>query len=63
MYIGFMLETLELPMYIGLFVNDVKYKNSPYYRGSLLWDDRAVETKCCLNIIDYNNSLKEYQIY
>ena len=43
---------------------NVKYKNSPYYKGSLLWDTLPVETRQCLNIIDFRNSLKRiYRSY
>ena len=38
--------------------HNVKYSNSPYYKGSLLWHGLPDITKCCLNITDYNNSLK-----
>ena len=37
---------------------NVKYKNSPYYEGSLLWDTLPVATRQCLNSIDFRNSLK-----
>ena len=38
--------------------HNVKYKNSPYYKGSLSWETLPVVTRCCQNIIDYKNSLK-----
>ena len=44
--------------------HNVKYKNSPYYKGSLLWETLPVVTRCYLNIIDYTNSLTRiYTIY
>ena len=36
----------------------MKYKNSPYYRGPLIWDTLPVAIRCYLNITDYKNSLK-----
>ena len=39
----------------------MKYKNSPYYTGSLLWDNLPVDTKRCMNIIDLKKSIN--QIY
>ena len=38
--------------------HNVKYKNSPYYKGSLLWDSLPIATRRCLNIMDYKKSLK-----
>ena len=39
-------------------VYHVKYKNSPYYKGSLLWDNLPVLVKRSLNIIDFKNFIK-----
>ena len=36
----------------------MKYKNSPNYKGSLLWDTLPATTRCYLNITDYKDSLK-----
>ena len=41
--------------------HNVKYRNSPYYKGSLLWDTLSDMTKRCLNILDFKKSLN--QIY
>ena len=38
--------------------HNIKYKNSSYYKGSLLWDTLPVMTRNCLNVKDYLNSLK-----
>ena len=38
--------------------NNVKYKNSSYYKGSLLWDTLPASTRLCLDITDFRNSLK-----
>ena len=37
--------------------NNVKYKNSSYYKGSLSWDTLTATTRLCLNITDFRNSL------
>ena len=50
----------ELQMYIVLSVKNtmhVKYKNSPYYKGSLLWDSLPVMTRRGLNIKEYKKSI------
>ena len=39
--------------------HNVKYKNSPYYRESLLWDYLLITTRQCLNKLDYRKSLKK----
>ena len=39
--------------------HNVKYKNSPYYKGSLLWDTLPVDTR--RSILDFKKSIK--QIY
>ena len=41
--------------------HNVKYRNSPYYKGSLLWNTLPDMTKRCLNILDFKKSL--IQIY
>ena len=41
--------------------HNVKYKNSSYYKGSLLWDTLPVDTRRCMNILDLKKSIK--QIY
>ena len=38
--------------------HNIKYKNSSYFKGSLLWDMLPVMTRNCLNVSDYLNSLK-----
>ena len=38
--------------------NNVKYKNSPYYKGSLLWDTLPASARLSLNIMDFKKSLK-----
>ena len=38
--------------------HNVKYKNSSYFKGSLLWDTLPVQTRSCLNITDFRNSLR-----
>ena len=38
--------------------HNIKYKNSSYFKGSLLWDTLPVMTRNCLNVSDYLNSLK-----
>ena len=36
----------------------VKYKNSPYYKGSILWDELPVETRQCNSMLDFKKSLR-----
>ena len=44
--------------------NNVKYKNSPYYKGSLLWDKLPVAARNCDIIVEYKKYLNnEYKIY
>ena len=44
--------------------HNVKYRNSPYYKGSLLWDALPNEVKRSVNMKEYNNQLnKLYKIY
>ena len=38
--------------------HNIKYKNSPYYKGSLLWDTLPIPTRLCLNITDFRNCLR-----
>ena len=37
--------------------NNVKYWNSPYYKGSLLWDTLPMDTRRMDNILDFKKSL------
>ena len=37
--------------------NNVKYKNSPYFKGSLLWDTLPIETCNSNNILDFKKTL------
>ena len=39
----------------------VKYKNSPYYKGSILWDELPVETRQCNSMPEFKKSL--HRIY
>ena len=43
--------------------HNVKYKNSPYYKGSLLCDNLPVLVKRSLNIIDSKNFIKHIIYY
>ena len=56
-----MVETLELQMYIVLHKNDIiiimKYKNSLFYKGALLWDTLPVNVKQCLTLIEFKKTL------
>ena len=38
--------------------HNVKYKNSPYYMGSVLWDNLLILKRQCLNTLDYRKYLK-----
>ena len=42
--------------------NNVKYKNSSYYKGSFLWDTLPASTRLCLNITDFRNSCEKKKI-
>ena len=37
--------------------NNVKYKNSPYYKGSLLWDTLPIGVRTSENIQDFKKGL------
>ena len=37
--------------------NNVKYKNSPYYKGSLLWDSLSVEARRSVSSLDFKKSI------
>ena len=38
--------------------NCVKYRSSPYYKGSLLWDTLSPETKRCISLSDFKKRIK-----
>ena len=38
--------------------NNVKYRNSPFYKGAILWDNLPVYIKQCTTILQFKNSLK-----
>ena len=37
--------------------HNVKYKNSPYYKGTILWDELPVHTRQCNTLLDFKKSL------
>ena len=39
--------------------NTVKYKNSPYYKGSELWDSLALATINCDNLFEFKQCLRK----
>ena len=41
----------------------MKYKNSPYYKGSLLWDALPNEVKRSANIKDYKLKIHLNRLY
>ena len=42
----------------------IKYKNSPYYKGALLWDGLPLEAKNCTDIIEFKKCMsKLYREY
>ena len=44
--------------------NCVKYRNSPYYKGSLLWDSLPPGIKENITLLDFKKSLRiVYQTY
>ena len=44
--------------------NNVKYKNSPYYTGSELWDKLLLATISCESMFEFKKCLKaEYKHY
>ena len=38
--------------------HNTKYRNSPFYKGALLWDMLPLNVKRCVTIIQFKNSLK-----
>ena len=38
--------------------NCIKYKNSPYYKGAILWDDLLVIVRNSTNLLEFKKSLK-----
>ena len=44
--------------------NCIKYKNSPYYKGSILWDSLPVITRNSMSLLVFKNLLKNsYNLY
>ena len=44
--------------------NCVKYRSSPYYKGSLLWDELPPEAKRCTAMLEFKKHLKNiYRTY
>ena len=44
--------------------NNVKYKNSPYYKGSELWDTLPLSTVQCDTLFEFKQHLKKrYPIF
>ena len=39
-----------------------KYKNSPYYKGALLWDELPISAKQCLNVKEFKKVLKRVYV-
>ena len=39
--------------------NNLKYKNSPYYKGSELWNTLPITTTNCDNIFEFKSSLRK----
>ena len=38
--------------------NCMKYRNSPYYKGAVLWDELPVSTRTCNSLLDFKKHLK-----
>ena len=38
--------------------NCIKYKNSPYYKGALLWDSLPVIARNSVNLLEFKKQLK-----
>ena len=44
--------------------NCIKYKNSPYYKGALLWDGLSVTARNSVNLLEFKKHLKTvYRTY
>ena len=39
--------------------NCVKYKNSPYYKGALLWDELPIIVRNSTSSLEFNRRLKQ----
>ena len=37
--------------------NCVRYKNSPYYKGALLWDNLPIHVRTCETLLDFKKRL------
>ena len=61
MFVGYMVGTPELQMYIVLLMRGIiiiiKYKNSPFYKGALLWDTLPRQMKQFMSLIEFKKSL------
>ena len=53
------------PLREGLvYYNCIKYKNSPYYKGALLWDSLSVEARNSTTLKTFKAHLKNvYRLY
>ena len=38
--------------------NCVKYKNSPYYKGALLWDELSIVARNSMSLLEFKRHLK-----
>ena len=44
--------------------NNVKYRNSPYYKGALLWDTMSDTLRRSTNMLEFKKGLlKQYKTY
>ena len=44
--------------------NCLKYKNSPYYKGAILWDGLPNDAKNCQTLLEFKKQLNTlYRIY
>ena len=42
----------------------MKYKNSPYYKGALLWDKLSISARNSISMLDFEKHLKStYQAF
>ena len=39
--------------------HNVKYRNSPFYKGALLWDTLPLHMKQCMSLLEFKKPLKD----
>ena len=54
-----MVEILDVYSFTCERYHNTKYRNSPFYKGALLWDNLSVNAKQCLSMLQFKKSLMQ----